>query len=118
MEYQRVGDDRSLGLVAQVPPFLYNNQKARIAQTVAQEHGAETQLRQAEIQAVTDIQKAYQGYLAARQAIDLYTKDNLAQVAKLREIAEFSVVAIVAPSEPTRVIYAICWMIQTAELQL
>jgi cobalt-zinc-cadmium efflux system outer membrane protein len=90
MEYQRVGDDSSLGLVAQVPLFLYNNQKAGIAQAVAQEHGAATQLRQAEIQAVTDIQKAYQGYLAARQAIDLYTKDNLAQVAKLREIAEFS----------------------------
>jgi cobalt-zinc-cadmium efflux system outer membrane protein len=90
MEYQRVGDDHSLGVVAQVPLFLYNNQKAGIAQAVAQEHSVETQLRQAEIQVVTDVQKAYQGYLAARQALDLYTKDNLAQVAKLREIAEFS----------------------------
>jgi cobalt-zinc-cadmium efflux system outer membrane protein len=90
MEYQRVGDDNSLGVVAQVPLFLYNNQKAGIAQAAAQEHGAETQLRQAEIQAVTDVQKAFQGYLAARQGLDLYTKDNLAQVVKLRDIAEFS----------------------------
>ncbi len=90
MEYQRVGDDNSLGVIAQVPLFLYNNQKAGIAQAAAQEHGIEAQLHLIEIQAVTDVQKAFQGYLAARQALDLYTKDNLAQVTKLRDIAEFS----------------------------
>ena len=90
MEYQRVGDDNSLGVTAQVPLFLYNDQKAGIAQAAAQEHGVETQLHLAEIQAVTDVQKAFQGYLAARQALDLYTKDNLAQVTQLRDIAEFS----------------------------
>jgi cobalt-zinc-cadmium efflux system outer membrane protein len=89
-EYQRVGSDSSLGIVAQVPLFLYNNQKAGIAQAVAQEHTAEAQLHQFEMQAVTDVQKAYQAYLAARQALDLYSKDNLTQVTKLREIAEFS----------------------------
>jgi outer membrane protein, heavy metal efflux system len=90
VEYQRVGDDDSLGIVAQVPLFLYNNQKAGIVQAVAQEHTAEIQLHQAELQAVTDVQKAYQAYLAARQSLDLYQKGNLEQVQKLVEVADFS----------------------------
>lgn len=90
VEYQRVGDDDSLGIVAQVPLFLYNNQKAAITQAVAQEHATEIQLHQAELQAVTDVQKAFQAYLAARQSLDLYQRDNLAQVQKLVETAEFS----------------------------
>ena len=89
-EYQRVGSDDSAGIVAQIPLFLYNNQKAGIAQAVAQEHTTEAQLRQTELQAVTDVQKAFQGYLGARQSLDLYQKDNLMQVQKLVEIAQFS----------------------------
>lgn len=90
VEYQRVGNDDSLGIVAQVPLFLYNNQKAGIAQAVAQEHTAEAQFRQTELQAVTDVQKAFQAYLGARQSLDLYQKDNLTQVQNLVEIADFS----------------------------
>jgi cobalt-zinc-cadmium efflux system outer membrane protein len=90
VEYQRVGSDDSVGIVAQVPLFLYNNQKAGIAQAVALEHTAETQLRQTELQAVTDVQKAFQAYLGARQSLDLYQKDNLLQVQKLVEVADFS----------------------------
>jgi outer membrane protein, heavy metal efflux system len=90
VEYQRVGDDDSLGMVAQVPLFVYNNQKAGIAQALAQEHAAEIQLRQIELQVVTDVQKAFQAYLGARQSLDLYQKDNLQQVQKLVEIADFS----------------------------
>jgi cobalt-zinc-cadmium efflux system outer membrane protein len=89
-EYQRVGSDDSAGIVAQVPLFLYNNQKAGIAQAVAQEHAAEVQLRQAELQAVTDVQKAFQAYLGARQSLDLFQKDNLNQVQKLVDVAQFS----------------------------
>ena len=90
LEYQRVGSDDSAGIIAQVPLFLYNNQKAGIAQAVAQEHTTETQLRQTESQAVTDVQKAFQAYLGARQSLDLYQKDNLLQVQKLVDIAQFS----------------------------
>ncbi len=90
VEYQRVGSDDSLGVVAQVPLFLYNNQKAAITQAVAQEHTAEMQLRQTELQAVTDVQKAFQGYLGARQSLDLYEKGNLQEVQRLVEISDFS----------------------------
>jgi outer membrane protein, heavy metal efflux system len=91
VEYQRVGDDDSLGVVAQVPLFLYNNQKAGITQAVAQEHATEIALHQAELQAVTDVQKAYQAYLGARQSLDLYQKGgNLDQVQKLVDTADFS----------------------------
>jgi cobalt-zinc-cadmium efflux system outer membrane protein len=90
VEYQRVGSDDSVGIVAQVPLFLYNNQKAGMAQAVAQEHTAEAQLRQTEWQAVTEVQKAFQAYLGARQSLDLYQKDNLLQVQKLVEIADYS----------------------------
>ncbi len=90
VEYQHVGDDSSVGIVAQVPLFLYNNQTAGIAQALAQRSAAEVQLRQAEIQAVTDVQKAYQSYLSARQSLDLFTNQNLTQVAQLRDVAEFS----------------------------
>ena len=90
VEYQRVGDDDTLGIIAQIPLFLYNNQKAGIVQALAQEHTAETQLRQTELQAVTDVQKAFQAYLGARQSVDLYQKDNLQQVQKLVETADFS----------------------------
>ncbi|MCU1294768.1 MAG: Outer rane efflux protein [Bryobacterales bacterium] len=89
-EYQRVGSDNSAGIIAQVPLFLYNSQKAGIAQAVAQEHAAETQLKQTELQAVTDVQKAFQGYLGARQLLDLNLKDNLIQLQKLVDIAQFS----------------------------
>jgi cobalt-zinc-cadmium efflux system outer membrane protein len=90
VEYQRVGSDDSVGIVAQVPLFLYNNQKAALTQAVAQEHTAEMQLRQAELQAVTDVQKAFQAYLGARQSLDLFEKGNLEEVQKLVEISDFS----------------------------
>ncbi len=89
-EYQRVGYDNSAGVVAQIPLFLYNNQKAGIAQAVAQQHAVEMQVRQVELQAITDVEKAYQVYLAAQRAVALYSTDNLVQVERLRTIAEFS----------------------------
>jgi cobalt-zinc-cadmium efflux system outer membrane protein len=89
-EYQRVGQDSSVGVVVQFPIFVYNNQQAAIGQAEAQRRVAEAQLRQAEIQAATDVEKAYQAYLAARRALDLYNTENLAQTEKLRSIAAFS----------------------------
>lgn len=90
VEYQRVGNDSALGVIAQVPLFVYNNQKAGIAQATAQQHVVETQLRQAEAQAVTDVEKAWQAYLAARNTTALYSSENLEQVEKLREAIAYS----------------------------
>jgi len=89
-EVQRVGDDYTAGVTMQIPLFIYNNQSAAITQAEAQRRAAETLLRQAELQAVTDVEKAYQAYQSARRMLDLYNSQNLASVEKLRNIAGFS----------------------------
>lgn len=89
-EYQRVGSDHSAGVVLQVPLFLYNNNQAAIKQAQAQRDAAEALLHQAELQAVTDVEKAYRAYQSARSVLDLYTSENLAQVEKLKTISTFS----------------------------
>lgn len=89
-EFQRVGSDSSVGATVSVPLFIYNNQRAAITQAEAQRKASETLLRQAELQATTDVQKAYQVYLSARRTLDLYSKQNLGQVEKLRSIATLS----------------------------
>jgi cobalt-zinc-cadmium efflux system outer membrane protein len=89
-EYQRVGSDNSAGVVFQFPLFLYNNNQAGIRQAEAQRDSAEALLRQVELQAVTDVEKAYRAYQSARNILDLYTSENLAQVEKLRTISTYS----------------------------
>jgi cobalt-zinc-cadmium efflux system outer membrane protein len=89
-EYQRVGDDSSAGVVVQIPLFVYNNYQAAITQANAQRRAAEALLRQAELQAVTDVEKAYQAYQSSRRLLDLYNSQNLAQVEKLRNISSYS----------------------------
>ncbi len=89
-ELQRVGQDHALGVVVQIPLFTYNNQQAGIAQAEAQQMSAAALLKQAETQAVNDVEKAYQSYLAARRMLELYNTQNLNQVEKLRSIAAYS----------------------------
>lgn len=89
-EYQRVGSDNSVGGTMSIPLFLYNNQRAGIAQAEAQRKASEALLLQAELQATTDVEKAYQSYLSARRTLDLYGSQNLKQIEKLRSIAALS----------------------------
>jgi len=89
-EYQRVGDDDTLGVVTQIPLFLYNNGKAGVEQASALRAAAEAQFHQAEIQVDTDVEKACQAYLAAKRSVALYSDDNLKQVQKVRDIIDFS----------------------------
>jgi cobalt-zinc-cadmium efflux system outer membrane protein len=89
-EYQRVGDDDTLGIVTQIPLFVYNNGKAGIEQAQALRAAAEAQLHQLEVQVDTDVEKAYQAYLASRRSVTLYSDENLKQVRKVRDITEFS----------------------------
>src|SRR5262249_44653851 len=90
VEYQRVGSDHTVGVITQVPLFVYNNQLAGITQAEAQRNAAEALLQQSERQAVTDVAKAYAAYLGARQALTLYNGDNLVQVQKVQDITSFS----------------------------
>ncbi len=89
-EYQRVGSDNSIGGVISIPLLIYNNQRAGITLAESQRKASEAVLRQAELQATTDVEKAYQAYLSARRTLDLYGKQNLGQVEKLRSIAALS----------------------------
>jgi outer membrane protein TolC len=70
--------------------FLHNNQQALYTQAEAQKRAAEAQLKQAELQAVTDVDKAYQSYLSARRVLDLYSAENLNQLERLRAVATVS----------------------------
>jgi outer membrane protein, heavy metal efflux system len=89
-EYQRVGDDHAAGVAAQIPLFTYNNQRAGITQAEADVKAAEALVRQAELQAMTDVEKAYQAHLTARRKLDLFNSQNLDQVERLRQIATYS----------------------------
>lgn len=89
-EYQRVGDDDTLGIVTQIPLFLYNNGKAGVEQAQALRAASEAQVHQFEIQVDTDVEKAYQTHLAAKKSVALYSEENLKQVRKVRDIIEFS----------------------------
>ena len=89
-EYQRVGNDQAVGMTMQVPLFTYNNQRAGATQAAATERAAEAQLRQAERQALTDVEKAYQAYLAASRALSLYNDANLKQVEDVRSITSYT----------------------------
>ena len=89
-EYQRVGDDDTLGIVTQIPVLLYNNGKAAVEQAQALRAAAAAQLHQAEIQIETDVEKAYENYLAAQRSVALYSGENLKQVQKVRDIVDFS----------------------------
>lgn len=90
VEYQRVGNDQAIGVTTQIPLFAYNNQRAGATQAVALERAAEAQLRQAERQAFTDVDKAYQGYLTASRALTLYNDSNLKQVADVRNVTAYT----------------------------
>ena len=89
-EYQRAGSDSAAGVTAQIPLFTYNNQRAGITQAEADVKAAEALVKQAELQAITDVEKAYQSLLTARRTLDLYNSQNLSQVEKLRQIATYS----------------------------
>jgi cobalt-zinc-cadmium efflux system outer membrane protein len=89
-EYQRVGSDHSAGMVVQVPLFVHNDQRAFYTQAEAQRRAAEAQLRQAELQAAADVDKAYQSYVSARHVLDLYSAENLDQLERLRAVATVS----------------------------
>lgn len=88
-EYQRVGDDHSLGVTVQFPLFQYNNQKAAAVQAKAVERSADYTRRAAELQVLTDVEKAWQAYLAAQRSLAVYSKENLDQTERLRAVAQF-----------------------------
>lgn len=88
--YQRVGSDHSLGVNVAFPLLVYNKGYAAIAQAKAQQESAASLAREAELQALTDVEKAYLAYQSARRILDIYDATTLERASKLKNIAAFS----------------------------
>lgn len=87
---QRVGSDQTLGVNVSIPLFLHNKGFAVISQAESQKEAAATLVRQSELQAVTDVEKAYLAYQSARRTLDLYNSTTLERASKLKIIAAVS----------------------------
>jgi cobalt-zinc-cadmium efflux system outer membrane protein len=89
-EYQRVGGENTVGVVVSVPLFLNNNHQGEIAQAVVQLQQAKAQLAQVELQALTDVDKAFKAYELNRQMLQLYTNEAVAKAEESFRIAGVS----------------------------
>jgi outer membrane protein, heavy metal efflux system len=87
---QRIGSDQTIGINVPIPLFLHNNGLAAVTQADSQKSAAAALLKQAELQVVTDVEKAYLAYQSARRTLDLYNTTTLERTEKLRTIATVS----------------------------
>lgn len=88
--FQRVGSDQSAGVNISIPLFIHNKGYAAISQAEAQKDAAAALMRQAELQAATDVEKAYLAYRSARRTLDIYNSTTLERAGKLKAIATVS----------------------------
>ena len=90
LEYQRNGGDNTIGATVSFPLFLSHKFEGQINQGLAQVQQANVALDQAKLQAITDVEKAYQAYQASRQILQVYTTEALARAAESFRIAGVS----------------------------
>ena len=90
IQYMRSGGDNAVGAVATIP--LDVKKRADLAQAQAQINIkiAETQLRQAQNQAVTDVEKAFTAYMISRERLRLFNDRSLAIARDVRRVEEAS----------------------------
>jgi len=86
-EYQRVGGDNTVGVTITVPLFLFNTFQGQIDQGLAQLQQANVLLDQARLQALTDVDKAYQAYQSSQHVLQVYTAETLARAEESFRIA-------------------------------
>jgi cobalt-zinc-cadmium efflux system outer membrane protein len=86
-EYQRIGSDNTVGVTISVPLLLFNTFRGQIDQGLAQVQQANVQLDQARLQAITDVDKAYQAYQSSQQVLQVYTAETLAKAEESFRIA-------------------------------
>lgn len=89
-EYQRNGGEDTIGVVVTVPLFLHNNHQGEISQAVAQLEQAKAQLAQVQLQALTDVDKAYRANELSRRMLELYTMETVAKAEESFRIAGVS----------------------------
>ena len=90
VQVQRTGNDYALGGRISVPLFVFNNQRGFISQAVAGERLAQTQVRQAELQVLTDVERAWQAAQSARLALNLFNTEALERSRSIRSIITYS----------------------------
>ncbi len=89
-QYVHTGSDNTVGVVATIP--LGVKTRAAIAEAQAQVNLklAESQLRLVQTQALTDVEKAFTGYMTSRSRLHLFTDHALIQAFDVRKIEEIS----------------------------
>jgi outer membrane protein, heavy metal efflux system len=90
LEYQRIGGDNTVGATVSFPLFLSHKYEGQIAQGLAQRQQAQVAFEQARLQAIADVEKAYQAYQASRQVLQVYTTAALAKAEESFRIAGVS----------------------------
>ncbi|MBI1745238.1 MAG: TolC family protein [Acidobacteria bacterium] len=90
MEYQRVGSEGTLGVIVQFPLFVFNNQQGAIDQAVATMRAGRARLRQAELQAMTEVDKAFSNYELSQQLLKTYSDEYIKGAEEARNIEEYS----------------------------
>ena len=79
VEYQRNGGDNTVGAIVSFPLFLSHKFEGQINQGLAQVQQAQVAFDQAKLQAITEVEKAYQAYQASQQMLQVYTTEALAK---------------------------------------
>lgn len=89
-QYSRVGSDNTFGVVATIP--LGIKKRAELLQGQAQINIklAESNLRQTQTQALTDVEKAFTAYMTSRARLRLFTGKALEEAYDVRKIEEIS----------------------------
>lgn len=89
-QYYRNGSDNTVGVVMSVPLRIGLRANAAIAQATATKLQAEAQLRLLKTQSLTDVEKAFTGYLVSRDRLRLFTGTALNTASDVRRIEEIA----------------------------
>ena len=90
LEYQRIGSDNTVGATVSFPLLLSHKFEGQISQGLAQVQQANVAFDLAKVQAIADVEKAYQAYQASRQVLQVYTTEALAKAEASFRIAGVS----------------------------
>jgi cobalt-zinc-cadmium efflux system outer membrane protein len=89
-QYARGGSDNGVGMVATIPVDVKKRADLAKAQAQVNIKLAESQLRLAQTQALTDVEKAFTAYMTSRGRLHLFTDQALVKAFDVRKIEEIS----------------------------
>jgi cobalt-zinc-cadmium efflux system outer membrane protein len=90
LEYQRIGSDNTVGATVSFPLFLSHKFEGQIHQGLVQVQQAQIAFEHAKLQAITEVEKAYQAYQASHQVLQVYTTEALGKAEASFRIAGVS----------------------------